>query len=43
MVNVDRIVEYIKADGGSVVMDNADEIPLSRDMREAFLQYMGMR
>jgi len=43
VVNGDRIVEYIKADGGSVVMDNADEIPLSRDMREAFLQYMGMR
>jgi two-component system LytT family response regulator len=43
VVNVDRIVEYIKADGGSVVMDNADEIPLSRDMRETFLQFMGMR
>jgi two-component system LytT family response regulator len=43
VVNVDRIVEYIKADGGSVVMDNTDEIPLSRDMRETFLQFMGMR
>jgi two-component system LytT family response regulator len=43
VVNMDRIVEYIKADGGSVVMDNKDEIPLSRDMRETFLQFMGMR
>lgn len=43
VINADRITEYVKADGGSVVLDNGDSIPISREIKDEFLNYLGMR
>ncbi|MBL7812111.1 MAG: response regulator transcription factor [Bacteroidetes bacterium] len=43
LVNARRISEYIKADGGSVVLENGDSVPIARDAKDEFLEFLGMR
>ena len=43
IVNASRITAYIKADGGSVTLDNGDSIPISRDSKEEFMGFLGMK
>lgn len=38
IVNINKVVEYIKTDGGSIVMDNGDEIPISKNKKSFFLK-----
>jgi two-component system LytT family response regulator len=37
LINLSCIEEYIKSDGGYIVMDNKENIPISRDKKEEFL------
>jgi len=43
IINGDKVTEYLRADGGSVVMDNGDQVPIARDSREEFLNFIGMK
>lgn len=43
IINADRITEYIRSDGGSVAMDNGDTVPISRESKDGFLSFLGMR
>ncbi len=42
IVNAERITEFVKADGGSVLMDNGHSIPVSRDSKDEFLGFLGV-
>lgn len=41
MVNLEAIKQYVKQDGGYLLMDNGDQVSLSRDLRDSFLAIMG--
>jgi two-component system LytT family response regulator len=41
IVNLNSIKQYIKSDGGYLIMDNGDNVSLSREMKDAFLEVMG--
>lgn len=42
LVNVQHIVKYIRGDGGIVIMDNADEILVSRSRKIDVLEILGI-
>jgi two-component system LytT family response regulator len=42
LVNLEHIRKYIKTDGGSVIMENGDILPVSRAKKDTFLQKMGL-
>lgn len=41
IVNLDCIQQYVKSEGGYLLMDNGDQVSLSREMRDDFLLLMG--
>ncbi|WP_026998994.1 LytR/AlgR family response regulator transcription factor [Eisenibacter elegans] len=38
LINLRRIKQYVRQDGGYIVMDNGDSVSLSREKKEEFLQ-----
>ena len=38
LVNLNQIKQYINRDGGSVVMENGDNVPIARNRKEGFLK-----
>lgn len=38
LININEIKRYIKGDGGSVIMSNGDEVPVSRRKKEEFMR-----
>jgi two-component system, LytTR family, response regulator len=43
IINGERVAEYLRTDGGSVIMDNGDQVPIARDSREDFLNFIGIK
>ena len=41
IVNIDSIKQYVKSDGGYLLMQNGAQVSLSREMRDEFLQVIG--
>lgn len=41
LINLNFMTRYIQGEGGSVIMDETDEIPVSRRMKQPFLEYIG--
>ncbi len=37
LVNIKKIIEFIRTDGGMVVMSNGEQIPISRNKRQEFI------
>jgi len=41
LINLNFMTRYIQGEGGSVIMNETDEIPVSRRMKQPFLEYIG--
>jgi two-component system, LytTR family, response regulator len=40
LINLDRIYKYVKGDGGYLIMNNKDHIPISKSKKDAFLLHI---
>ncbi|OJJ20312.1 DNA-binding response regulator [marine bacterium AO1-C] len=38
LINLNRVKQYVKQDGGYIIMDNGDTVSLARERKEAFLK-----
>ncbi len=41
IINLDRVEKYVRQDGGYIVMENGDDVGLSREKKELFLEHVG--
>jgi two-component system, LytTR family, response regulator len=40
LVNLKKIIEFMRNDGGFIIMSNGDQLPVSRNKRQMFIQVM---
>lgn len=42
IVNLARIIQYLRGDGGTIIMENSAQLPVARNRKEEFLKKLGM-
>lgn len=42
IINTQKVKEYVKSDGGYVIMNNGDQLSISRELKNQFLELMGL-
>jgi two-component system LytT family response regulator len=40
LINIKKVTDFIKTDGGTIVLDKTIQVPISQDKKEEFLKLM---